>query len=136
MTFASRSAALTVLALLPAAAPAQARPPLSEVEVVTEGLIDTAIAYEIDRVCEELDGRRVQGIAFLWSLHGEARALGYSHGEIEAFVDDDVEKDRLEGIARGRLREMGALEGQPATYCEVGRAEIARGSQIGRLLSD
>lgn len=129
-------AALAVLALLPGAALAQARPPLSEVGVVTEGLIQTAIAYEIDRVCDELDGRRLQGIAFLWSLHSEARRLGYSREEIDAYVDDDEEKDRLEKIARQRLRDMGAVRGEPQTYCEVGRAEIASDSQAGRLLAD
>lgn len=132
----ARLALLGLLGVLPAALPAQGRPPLGEVEVVTEGLIQTAIAYEIDRVCEELDGRRIQGIAFLWSLHAEARRLGYSGSEIEAFVDDDAEKDRLEAIARERLRGMGAVEGRPATYCEVGRAEIAAGSRIGQLLVD
>jgi hypothetical protein len=135
MTYVSRLAVLSAL-LLPGAAAAQARPPLGEVEVVTEGLIDIALAYEIDRVCEELDGRRMQGIAQLWSLYGEARSLGYSRAEVEAFVDNDAEKDRLEGIARARLREMGAMEGRPETYCEVGRDEIAKNSRIGGLLSD
>ena len=136
MTYAIRPLTLAVLATLPAAASAQDLPPLGQVEVITEGLINTAIAYELDRKCEELDGRRLQGIAFLWSLESEARRLGYSRQEIEAFIDDDEEKDRLEGIARERLRGMGAVEGQPDTYCAVGRQEIANGSQVGRLLND
>lgn len=127
------AAAATVLAL---PAWAQALPPLSEVEVVTEGLIQTALAYEVDRVCDELDGRRLQGIAFLWSLHGEARSLGYSRAEIEAYVEDDAEKDRLEAVARERLAALGAVEGQPATFCEVGRRLMAEGTPAGRLLSD
>ena len=120
---------------LPVAASAEV-PPLGQVERITEGLIDTAIAYEIGEVCESINGRKIAGIAFLWSLHSEARRLGYSREEIEAFVDDDVEKDRLEAIARERLAGMGAVEGSPNTYCEVGRAEIAAGSQVGKLLSD
>ena len=136
MTHPLRPLALGALCLLPGALPAQELPPLSEVEVVTEGLIQTAIAYEIGEVCESIDGRKIAGIAFLWSLHSEARRLGYSREEIEAFVDDDAEKDRLEAIARERLAGMGAVEGSPDTYCEVGRAEIAAGTQVGRLLSD
>jgi hypothetical protein len=130
------SFALGALCLVPAALPAQELPPLGQVESVTEGLIQTAIAYEIGKVCDGIDGRRLAGIAFLWSLESEARRLGYSRDEIEAFIDDDAEKDRLEGIARERLAAKGAVEGQPETYCEVGRAEIAAGSQIGRLLND
>jgi hypothetical protein len=135
MTLISRFAVLALL-VLPGSLAAQARPPLGQVEVVTEGLIDAALAYEIDRVCEDLGGRRVQGIALLWSLYSEALSLGYSRAEVEAFVDDDAEKDRLEAIARERLRGMGAVEGQPETYCAVGRAEIAKDSRVGGLLSD
>ena len=133
---AHRLAALLALCTLPGGLLAQSLAPLREVPVVTEGLIETAIAYEIDRVCDDLDGRRIQGIAFLWSLHGSARDLGYSRAQIEAFVNDDAEKDRLEGIARERLAGLGAVEGQAATYCEVGRRLIAEGTPAGRLLSD
>ena len=136
MTHPLRPLALGLLAALPTVAAAQDLPPLGQVEVITEGLINTAIAYELDRKCDELEGRRLQGIAFLWSLESEARQLGYSRQEIEAFIDDDEEKDRLEGIARERLRGMGAVEGQWDTYCAVGREEIAKGSPIGALLDD
>lgn len=128
--------ALALLCGAPAALAAQDLPPLGQVPVITEGLINTAIAYELDRKCDELEGRRLQGIAFLWSLESEARRLGYSRQEIQAFIDDDEEKDRLEAIARERLRGMGAVEGQWDTYCAVGREEIAKDSQIGKLLDD
>ena len=136
MTISPRLALLALICAAPGALAAQERPPLGEVKAITEGLIETAIAYEIDQVCEALDGRRLQGIALLWSLNSEARRLGYSQEEIRAFIDDDAEKDRLEAIARERLRGMGAVEGQAETYCDVGRAEIARASQIGRLLDE
>ncbi|MBP1805881.1 DUF5333 domain-containing protein [Rubellimicrobium aerolatum] len=114
----------------------QERPPLGEVPSITEGLIDTAIAYEIGRRCDTLDGRRLQGIAFLLSLRAEARRLGYSAEEIDAFVSEGPEKERLEGIARERLRALGAVEGEWETYCTVGRAQVAEGTRIGGLLTD
>ena len=128
--------ALALLCGAPAALAAQDLLPLGEVPVITEGLINTAIAYELDRKCDELEGRRLQGIAFLWSLESEARRLGYSRQEIQAFIDNEAEKDRLEAIARERLRGMGAVEGQWDTYCAVGREEIAKDSPIGSLLDD
>lgn len=128
--------AFAILVSLPFPLAAQDSPPLGQVERITEGLIETAIAYEIGERCDSIDGRRLQGIAFLWSLHSHARSLGYSAAEIDAYIDDDQEKDRLEAIARQRLRDMGAVEGEWGTYCEVGRAEIAKGSQIGRLLTE
>jgi hypothetical protein len=111
-----------------------ANPPLSDVSVITEGLINTAIAYEIDQRCDNLEGRMVAGVNFLWSLKAHASDLGYSDDEIKAYIDNDGEKDRLEAIARQRLRDMGAVEGEWESYCTVGRSEMAAGSQIGRLL--
>lgn len=131
-------ALLLALAAAPAAVPAlgQDIPRLSTFPVITEGLINTAIAYEVDRVCDELGGRFIIGLAFLNSLRAYARDQGASEEEIEAYIDNRPERDRLEAIARGRLRDMGAVEGQPATYCAVGRAQIAADSPIGRLLYD
>lgn len=111
-----------------------ANPEIGQIPEISEGLINTAIAYEIDRVCDSLDGRRIEGINFLWSLKSKASELGYSDTEIRAFVDNDAEQDRLEAIARDRLRGMGAVEGQPETYCTVGRAEMAGQTEVGRLL--
>lgn len=125
-----------VLAFIVLAAPAAAQdvPALSRDPRITEGLFATAMAYEIGRVCPTLDGRRVEGLAFLLSLQAYARSQGFSQDEIDAYIDDEAEFDRLEGIARERLAGMGAVEGQPGTYCAVGQAEIAKGSQVGRLL--
>ncbi|WP_246849361.1 DUF5333 domain-containing protein [Rubellimicrobium arenae] len=128
--------AMLILGAMPSILPAQGRPALGQVESITEGLIDTAIAYEIGERCDGIDGKKLQGLAFLLSLRAEARRLGYSAREIDAFIDDDAEKDRLEAIARQRLRDMGAVEGEWETYCDVGRTEIAKASRIGRLLQD
>ena len=76
----------------------------------------------------------MRGINYLYSLKGIASGLGYSDAEIEAYIDDKSEERRLEGIARQRLASMGAVAGNAETYCAVGRAEISKGSAVGRLL--
>ena len=111
-----------------------ANPEIGQIELISEGLINTAIAYEIDRVCDSIEPRTIEGINFLWSLKEHASELGYSDAEIRSFVDNEEEKARLEAIARQRLRDMGAIEGQPETYCTVGRAEMAGRTDIGRFL--
>ena len=137
MTRSIRPAALVLICLFTAAGgSAEELHPLVPVERVWEELIDTALAYEIGERCESLDSRKLQGLAFLLSLQAYARGLGYSQDQIDAFIDDDAEKDRLEAEARARLREMGGVDGEWETYCEVGRHEIAAGTQVGRLLSD
>jgi len=113
---------------------AAALPPLEEVPAVRDGLVAAAIAYEIGRTCDGVDARLLRGVAFLEGLKGEARRLGYARGEIAEFIDDEAAKARLEADARAILRGKGAVPGDPQSYCAVGRAEIAAGSQIGRLL--
>lgn len=111
-----------------------ARPALRDVEHIREGLISAGIAIEVAVKCSAIDVRLLRGIGFLNGLKSHAQQLGYSKAEIDAYIADKVEKKRLEDIARGRLREKGAVEGQDDTYCAVGRAEIASSTQIGRLL--
>lgn len=125
-----------VLAALVVPAPALANlPPLGEVPAVWEGLVAAAVAYEIGDKCDGVDARILVGLAYLNDLKAEARRLGYTEEQIDAFIDDDAEKDRLEAVARGRLSAMGVVEGDPDTHCAAGRAEIAAGSAIGRLLN-
>jgi hypothetical protein len=111
-----------------------AKPGLPNEPRITDGLIDTAIAYEIGRKCDTLEARIVQGINFLYELRGQAQTLGYTTEEIDAYIDNEAEKDRLEAIARDRLRALGGVDGEWETYCAVGRAQIEAGTQIGRLL--
>ena len=108
---------------------------LKDERAISEGLITVGIAYEISEVCPSIDPRRLRGLNYLLSLRGHALSLGYSRAEVDAYIDDDAEKDRLEAIARRRLEGMGAPRGDAAAHCAVGRAEVAKDSQIGRLLS-
>ncbi|SHJ20478.1 DUF5333 domain-containing protein [Wenxinia saemankumensis] len=116
------------------AASTAARSELRNERSITEGLIATAIAYEIGDKCDDLSARMVRGVQYLWALKAEAERLGYTEEQIQAFMDNDTEKDRLEAIARQRLRDLGGVEGDWATYCAVGREQIAADTPIGRLL--
>lgn len=123
-----------VLGLALAATSALANPPLRDVTRITEGLIATGMAYELSEKCSSLNARTLRGINFLFSLRQHAQELGYSDAEIEAYTDNRAEQDRLEAIARERLAALGVREGDEASYCRVGRDQIAQGSQVGRLL--
>lgn len=125
--------ALTCVAVA-AAGNLSAKPALRDQPQITEGLIAVGIAYEISQVCDSIRARTLRGIGVLNGLKQTARSLGYSNAEIDAFTDDSAEQDRLETIARARLAAKGAEAGRPETYCAVGRAEIAAGTAIGRLL--
>ncbi len=126
---------ILTLGLTFAAIPARANEvPLSNVAYVSEGIIATGIAYEIGRVCPSLTARVLAGVFFLYDLQSHAYDLGYSKAEVDGFINDKEEKARLEATARDRLAAMGAVVGQPESYCVVGRQEIALESQVGKLL--
>ncbi len=128
-----RGAAL-ILGFVIAAGTTAALPALRDNATIREGLISTAIAYEIGRKCDSLEARWFRGIGYLNSLRDHAEGLGYSKAQIDAFIDDEAEKDQLEAEARARLRDMGGVKGEWETYCAVGRDEIAADTPIGQLL--
>lgn len=127
---------LTTLAisLTIAATTAFAKPPLRDVTQISEGLIIVGMAYELGRKCDSVSPRMIRGLNFLHGLKNEARALGYSDAEIDAFVDDRAEKSRLEGVARERLVALGVQPNDRATYCTVASAQMSEATQVGQLL--
>lgn len=121
-----------LLGLTFAATSASANP--ASVERVTEGLIAAGMAIELGDQCGDVRVRLLRGINFLQGLKSHLSDLGYSNREIDAFIDNDAEKDRLEEIARQRLSALGAVDGNGASYCTVARGQIFQGTQVGRLL--
>lgn len=125
---------VVLLATVSLAGNLSAQSSLKDEPAVRDGIIDVGIAYEIAQQCDTIRARTLRGITYLQSLRGTARDLGYTDAEIDAFIDDRAEKRRLEDMARTRLADLGAVDGQPATYCAVGNAQIAAQSRIGWLL--
>ena len=107
---------------------------LRDVTRVTEGIIAVGMAIELSDKCSTLSPRRLRGINFLRNLENHAKDLGFSQSQIDEFINNKDEERRLEAIARGRLADLGVVVGQESTYCTVGRAQIAQGTQTGRLL--
>ena len=58
----------------------------------------------------------------------------FKKGQQKQAEDHEAEKDRLEGIARAQLASLGAVPGQEATYCTVGRAQMDASTRVGWLL--
>ncbi|SFR42291.1 hypothetical protein SAMN04488005_1757 [Yoonia tamlensis] len=101
---------------------------------VRDGIIQVGMAYEISQQCDEIRARTFRGISYLQSLKRRAAELGYSEAEIDAYVSDRDEKRRLEAIAREQLSLLGVVADDPATYCAVGRAQMAANTRVGWLL--
>ena len=116
------------------ATPLAAQTPLRDVAKVRDGIIFVGMAYEISEQCDELSARLFRGLGYLNSLRSHARELGYSEAEIEAYIDDRAERDRLEAIARTALADLGVVDNDADSYCAVGRAQIAANTRVGWLL--
>lgn len=114
------------------ASTAQANP--ANVERVTEGLIAAGMAIELSDNCDGVRVRMIRGLSFLQGLKNHLHDLGYSGAEIDAYIDNRTEKQRLETIARQRLNALGVRTDDTTTYCTVAQTQIAEGTQIGRLL--
>ncbi|MCO4824608.1 DUF5333 domain-containing protein [Amylibacter sp.] len=116
------------------AGPVLANPPLREVQSINDGLLVVGLADGIRKNCDSISGNIFKGIARLRSIHKSALKMGYSKEEIQTFVDDPVEKDRLKARGRAYLKANGASQSKPETVCALGRKEIAKKSAIGTLL--
>jgi hypothetical protein len=113
---------------------ASAQTELKDVTRVRDGIVYVGMAYELSEQCSDLSARLFRGLSFLQSLKDHARQLGYSDAEIDAYIDDNAEKDRLETIARAQLVRLGVVEGNEDTYCAVGRQQIEANTRVGWLL--
>ena len=107
---------------------------LRDETAISERILTVGIADIIRNECPSIRARMLRAVFYVTATERMARKLGYSQAEVDAYVDDDVEKDRLRGIGHARLAEWGAVPGQPETYCTVGRDQIAAKTEIGKLL--
>ncbi|WP_162617553.1 DUF5333 domain-containing protein [Yoonia maritima] len=134
MTKTSGIIAAIAIAATGMVSPLAAQTPLKDVAQVRNGIIYVGMAYEISRKCDDIGARTWRGLNYLQSLKRLASDLGYSDAQIDAYVHDDAEKDRLENIARQQLAQLGVVPAEPATYCAVGHAQIAANTRVGWLL--
>ena len=124
--------AFTLVAAL--AAPTFAKPPLRDVAEIDDALLAAGLADEIRKTCPNISARYLKALNFVTSLRDKARDMGYSQAEIDAYRTSQTEKARLRQEGKAYLIAHGAIEGQPDTYCAIGRAEIEKSSLIGSLL--
>ena len=128
-----RLAALLILALV-LAAPAAARPPLGENMPIVRQLFAAAVGDRIRKTCPTISAKWVLVMQRAVALERHALRQGYTPDEIDAFLDDEAERAKIDARAAAYLAERGARRGEAEAHCRIGRAEIAAKSPIGELL--
>ena len=134
---------LALTALVVPSTPAQA---MTQAEVnnalrshegISRGLLNAQILALITRECDSLEPppRLIRNAYFL-GLYNQARRLGFSRAQIEAFVEDEAEQARVEQEARSYIRSTGADPDNAQSVCALGRAEMRARTEIGRRLRE
>ena len=123
-----------IAALLSLSTPAFALPPLGQDDHVTGTLVSAAIGEEIRNKCSNISARLIRALGKARELERYAVNQGYSEAEVKAFLKSKPERARIISLARAYMAKNGVVEGQEATYCSLGRAEIAKGTLTGFLL--
>lgn len=113
---------------------ADTRQPLSEISELQDGLFVAAMVRGVDRRCDTMEARKLQGFLFLSRLNSTAKSYGYSQDEIDAYLDDEAEKDRMRARAAAYLTENGYDPTDNSELCRFGRDQVAAGTQIGKYL--
>ncbi len=97
-------------------------------------LLGASEAYLIDEQCPTIRLRRLKLVGRALSLNSHAKSLGYTGKEVETYVNDPDEQARFRKLAMEYLATLGAVEGDPESFCVAGRALMEKGTYAGSLL--
>lgn len=86
------------------------------------------------RTCPSIKARMFVVWGRLYDLRDYALSKGYTEAEVKTFLDDDAQKARVKAEAMAYLAKAGAIPGAVASYCQVGRDEIAKNTPLGQLI--
>ncbi len=124
----------TAIALGLTARAADAKPPLSEVDEITNSVMAIAIANKARKRCSDISGRMFKAWNYVRSVQARARELGYSKAEIDAFLADKEAEAQLERDAAALVRASGYNPDNNEEFCAFAHNEIAKSSLIGSFL--
>lgn len=102
---------------------------------IYNGLFTAKLVDHIVKTCPDLRApSKATRVAFGISLYNQARSMGFSRAQIEAFVEDKAERDRLQGVVESHLRRAGVNPASEAEVCAYARAQMAERTALGRRL--
>ncbi|MRU14330.1 hypothetical protein FDP25_02690 [Roseovarius sp. A21] len=113
---------------------ASTKPGLPREADINNGLLAVAAADKIRRECDSISGRFWRARSYLNGLKDLASERGYTDDEIDAYINDDAEQDKMRAKRNAYFKSKGASNLDPDSLCVLGREEIRKNSQIGSLL--
>ncbi len=112
---------------------AAAQQPLGDVPQIHDGYFWLWMANKIRKECPSISPNIFYAQQAIDVLKQEARDLGYTEQQIDAYIDSDEEKDRFRERRAAYFESRGYKRNEDG-YCALGQEEIERNSTIGALL--
>lgn len=111
---------------------------LRETPEIYNGLFTAALIKHIADSCEdsiEPPGKLAR-VSYFLGLYNKARALGPSRQQIEAFVEDKAEQERMRQLVYTYLRNADVDPMNEQAVCAYASNEIAQGTALGSRLRE
>lgn len=138
-----RAAVVASMALVPnAGAAAQSQAEVNDLLRATpdvyNGLFTAALIKHIADSCpDRIDPPgKLARVAYFLGLYNKARNLGLSRAQIEAFVEDEAEQDRMRGLVFAHLRAADVDPMNEQAVCAYASDQIAQATALGQRLRE
>ncbi|NBB98515.1 MAG: hypothetical protein GVY34_10170 [Alphaproteobacteria bacterium] len=105
---------------------------------IYNGLFTAALVKHIADSCEDsIDPPgKLARVTYFLGLYSKARALGPSRAQIEAFVEDKGEQDRMRQLVYTHLRAADVDPLNEQAVCAYASDQIAQGTALGQRLRE
>lgn len=104
---------------------------------IYNGLFTAGLIKHIVDTCPDVQGpNRLSRVTYFMGLYNQARRLGFDRAQIEAFVEDKAEQERLRGLVKAHLAKQGVQPDDTASVCAYARAQMAERTLLGTRLRE
>jgi hypothetical protein len=135
LTRSTRTVAAALALALTATVSAWALPPLADNPRIMGELVAGEVAYQIQKHCPSISGRKLAAFGRLNQLADYARSLGYTDADFRALTKDGAARTRRDSLVNAYLASKGVVPGDAESYCRLGREEVASKTLTGSLLN-
>lgn len=103
-------------------------------EAINDKLLIVAVVDKINRGCDVLGVKFFKAQGYVNALKSEAKDLGYSRSEVNAYINDKANKAEMRKRRNAYFESKGASNLDPQSLCVLGKAEMQQQTEIGELL--
>lgn len=116
---------------------AQVNDTLRSTPAIYNGLFTAGLVKHVVDSCPDLQGpNRFQRTSYFLGLFNQARGLGFSRAQIQAFVDDRDEQRRLRQVVYSHLERQGVDPRDKSAVCTWARQQMAARTGVGPSLRE